>query len=76
MKGRKTLGCYKKMEIFDCVADSPEAYVEKAIRLGNDAPYRTDLRARIQTASTVLYEDGSIIDEFDRFFRTALEQAP
>ena len=35
-RGRYTLGCYKKMEILDCVATSPDHYVDIAVALGTD----------------------------------------
>jgi protein O-GlcNAc transferase len=35
-RGRYTLGCYQKMDVMDCVAQSPQHYIELALRLAND----------------------------------------
>jgi predicted O-linked N-acetylglucosamine transferase (SPINDLY family) len=39
-RGRHTLGMYRKMEFVELVADSEEAYVNLALKLGTDRPFR------------------------------------
>jgi predicted O-linked N-acetylglucosamine transferase (SPINDLY family) len=71
-RGRHTLGMYKKMGIVDCIAGSPEDYVKIAVRIGTDPPYQRALRDRILAASSALYEDNRVIQEFERFFTEAV----
>jgi tetratricopeptide (TPR) repeat protein len=40
LRGRFTYGFYQRMGILDCIADSPETYVEIAVRIATDAHTR------------------------------------
>ncbi|HYV89177.1 MAG TPA: hypothetical protein VFA91_11420, partial [Candidatus Polarisedimenticolia bacterium] len=59
----------------DTVADSAKRYVELAVRLANDRPWRESLHSRIEAASSVLFEDIAAPAELARFFRAAAEAA-
>jgi predicted O-linked N-acetylglucosamine transferase (SPINDLY family) len=74
MRGRVTYACYKKMDLTDCVASTPEAYVDTAVRLGTDRDYRTAVSEAIRSRNHVLYEDISAVTELEQFFLQALEQ--
>jgi predicted O-linked N-acetylglucosamine transferase (SPINDLY family) len=75
LRGRLTLGRYQRLGLMDCVVTNPEAYVDLAVTLGKDEPYRAALRAKILAASEVLYEDTGCLSELSYFFRAAIEQA-
>jgi protein O-GlcNAc transferase len=75
MRGRLTLGFYRRMGMLDAVADSAKRYVEIAVRLANDRPWRDALRARIDAAAPVLFEDGRAPVELARFFKAAVAAA-
>jgi predicted O-linked N-acetylglucosamine transferase (SPINDLY family) len=75
MRGRMTLGCYRKIGVMDCVAESAEEYVEIAVRLGTDRGYREEIKARILAANDALYEDMAAVREMEQFFRWAIEKA-
>lgn len=68
-RGRHTAGMYRKMGIEECVARSPEEYIEIAVRLANDTGFRRRISSQILAANTVLYEDKQVVREFERFFR-------
>ena len=74
MRGRVTAGCYQKMNLSDCIADSAESYIALALRLGQDAAERQRIRERILASSAVLYEDTTVIQELEQFFRNALDK--
>jgi predicted O-linked N-acetylglucosamine transferase (SPINDLY family) len=59
----------------DCVAGSPEEYVNIAVRLGTDRLYRAEMKARILAANEALYEDMAAVREMEQFFRGAIEKA-
>lgn len=55
--GRLALAAYLKMGLMDCVADSAEAYIQKALQLGTDASLNQGLREKIRAAAPVLWGD-------------------
>ena len=75
MRGRVTYACYKKMNLNDCVASTPDAYVEIAVRLGTDRDYRTAVSEAILSRNQVLYKDMRAVKELEQFFLRALQQA-
>jgi protein O-GlcNAc transferase len=66
MRGRMAYGLYQKMQIQDCIADSPEEYVDIAVRLGTDPDYRESIKAKILAANHLLYEEMGAVEEFGR----------
>jgi hypothetical protein len=73
-RGRHTQAMYRKMGILDCIATTPEDYVDIAVRLGTNRGYASALRARILERNSVLYEDPRVVDEFQRFFVESLSE--
>lgn len=69
-RGRHTQAMYRRMGISDGIADSHEDYVEKALALGTDPEWRSTVSGRILARNDVLYEDATVIAEFERCFRT------
>ena len=72
--GRYTLACYRKMGLPDLIADSPEHYVELAVRVATDEDFRHDVRARIAERSDVLFDDREAVAEHVRFLREAVRR--
>lgn len=75
MRGRMTLACYEKMGIMDCVANTPEEYIEKTIRIGKDKAYRNSLQERILNASPAIYQTMAAVQEWENFLVKAAEEA-
>lgn len=69
LRGRITLGLYRKMGLGDCVAEDPEQYVKIAVRLGSDPDYRRQVQARIRDANAALFEDRDSVRQLEAFFR-------
>lgn len=74
-RGRYTLGCYRKIEVLDCVASSAEEYVELAVRLGSDCDYRHSVKERILAACHLLFEDLDAVRQHEAFFEQAIDVA-
>jgi len=70
-RGRHTYGMYRKMGIETCVAKDAEDYTAIAVRLATDPAFRQSVREQILTRNPVLYEDLSVVREFERFFLAA-----
>lgn len=71
VRGRPTYGCYRKMQMLDCVAGNPEEYVELAVRIGTDPALRAALRQRILETCGTLYSDPAAVAELAGFLRQA-----
>ncbi len=67
-RGRYTLGCYRKLQLNDCVASSAEDYVRLAVRLATEPDYRAYITQRINAASPQLFEDAAAVSEHERLF--------
>jgi predicted O-linked N-acetylglucosamine transferase (SPINDLY family) len=74
-RGRFCAGAYRRIGIEECVADSPDAYVGKAVDIASDPDYRHDLRERILAAAPMLYEDINPARELEDFFEQAITDA-
>lgn len=57
LRGRGTLAHYRHMELTDCIADSPRAYVDIAVGLGTDPVLRAKTAGDIRERSGVLFDD-------------------
>lgn len=58
LRGRGTLAHYRHMELSDCIADSPEDYVEIAVWLGTDPSARARISTEIRDRCDVLFDDA------------------
>ncbi len=74
-RGRYTLGCYKKMGVFDCVASDLRQYVDIALALGTDSKFRAHVEEKIRQASPVLFEDVQAVSEHERIFTALIAEA-
>jgi len=70
LKGRITYAWYRKMGITDCIANSPEEYVDIAVRLATDRQAREDVRQRILGSSELLFDDLTAVRELEDFFES------
>ena len=62
-----TYGMYQQMGVLDCVADTPERYVELAVELGGDPARREAIRQRILERAATLYGNLDAVTEFADF---------
>lgn len=67
-RGRHTQAMYRRMGLDDLVAHDAQEYVGEAVRLANDADYRSAARSRILANNSALFEDAEVVREFERFF--------
>ncbi len=68
MRGRHTASFYKRLGIADCVAHTSEEYIDIAVRFGTDPDYRSQIGSRILAASDAIWEDITVVREFERCF--------
>ncbi|MBL8689876.1 MAG: hypothetical protein JNL04_12285 [Rhodospirillaceae bacterium] len=65
LRGRLTYGFYRRMGLDDLVAASLDDYVAKAVRLGTDASYRTEAKARIAERAPRLWGTVESVRAFE-----------
>lgn len=75
LRNRITYAQYRAMGVMDCVARTPEEYVEIALRLGTDRAHRDRVRAKILEAKGVLYENPAGLRELEQFLVRAVGDA-
>lgn len=68
-RGRHTQAMYQKMGLTECIVDNAQAYIDQAVRLANDAGYRTAMKGEILKRNSALFEDIRVVREFERFFQ-------
>jgi len=73
--GRSTYACYRRMGVDHCVAETPEQYVEIAVRLGTDAAHRAEVVELIRATNATLFKDCAVADELHRVFGTLIERS-
>lgn len=69
MRGRLTYGMYRKMNVLDCVADTPAAYIDRAVALATDPAHRGQVRSKILSAARALFEDIEAVQELEAFLK-------
>jgi predicted O-linked N-acetylglucosamine transferase (SPINDLY family) len=67
LRGRGVFAHYRHMGLTDCVADSPEQYVEIAVRLGTDPDFHGRIAALIRERCHVLFDDEEVGRDLVRF---------
>lgn len=74
MKGRLTVGLYRRMGMTDCIAETSEAYIDLAVHLGTVPVARAAMREKILSQCGVLYEDIAPVRELEQFFLQAIRE--
>jgi len=74
-RGRHTYGMYRHMNMLDCIASDPAQYIDLCVKLATDAGFRSAIKEKILARNHVLYEDMTVVREFERFFVQACESA-
>lgn len=74
MRGRIALGCYKQMEIADCIATSPEEYIRLAVNVGSNPELREQIHQTILQQQHLLFDNQRVIQELEAFFSITVQQ--
>lgn len=71
MRGRAGLMFCKLLDTMECVADSVEDYVKKAITIANNGALRQSIKEKILMNNAVIFENhGAAAKDFANFFRS------
>ena len=67
LRGRFTLGCYLEMGLNECVARTPQHYVDLAVHLAQERDYREHVSRKIVATRDVLFENVGAVRALDDF---------
>ena len=73
MRGRVTFAQYQAMGIKELVADDAQSYVDLALRLARDLPFREEMKKRITANSHHLFERHEAVRDMENFFIAAVK---
>ena len=76
MRGRVTQGLFRTIGVTDCIAESPNDYVNIAFRLANDRDWRHHVACSIQQSGHQVFEQQAALRDMERFFITVSSQQP
>lgn len=68
MRGRHSYGILTMLGVTETIAFSPQEYIEIAVRLGNDKPYREEMREKIKANHHNLYNDLECVRALEKFY--------
>ena len=68
--GRAAFAYLQEIKVTDCVAESAEDYVDKAVRLATDRSWRDDVAAKIRSRNHLLFERQDVVRELERFLES------
>ena len=74
LRGRLTYAMYQQMGINDCVANSADAYINTALRLGTDRSYRDEVSRRILGAGDAIFENPAGVRDLEEFLMGAVSE--
>jgi predicted O-linked N-acetylglucosamine transferase (SPINDLY family) len=69
-RSRYTAAAYRQTGVFNCISDSPQDYVEKALNLANDEKNRMETSAQLRQSTGRIFEDREAIDELEAFLES------
>jgi protein O-GlcNAc transferase len=74
VRGRLSYGMLKVMDVTDTIAQTEAEYIEIAVRLGLDLPWRQSIVEKIQSQQDVLFEDQTCVRAFEEFLKSKVKR--
>jgi predicted O-linked N-acetylglucosamine transferase (SPINDLY family) len=74
MRARFTAAWCRLLEVDECIVDTPEEYVEVALRLTHDRSFHADVSERIARNCNRLFDDMLAVNQFEDFFEAIVSR--
>jgi len=74
MMGRCTLGMYERLGVTDLIAKDKDDYVNLAVKLGEDAAMRADIKQRILDKKHVLFNQKDAVKSWGAFLEQTVRK--
>jgi len=68
LAGRYSASFLRRVGLPELIVDSPKAYVQLALKLGNDTEYRQQLKQRVLLNSARLFDDQDTVLSWEKLF--------
>jgi predicted O-linked N-acetylglucosamine transferase (SPINDLY family) len=65
LRGRQTYALYKRLGVMDCIVNTPQEYIDKAVRLATDVSYREEIQRKICANNHLIFEDMGMVKELE-----------
>ncbi|MCU0897817.1 MAG: hypothetical protein MUC55_09980 [Burkholderiales bacterium] len=75
LRSRMTAGMYEQAGVTECIARSPEHYVDLAFEFASDPARRDAYRARLVAAHPKLFETRDAVTDFEDWIERAVREA-
>ena len=72
LSAKVTAAYYQEIGVTDCIAESAEDYVAKAVRLGTDRAWRATMSRRLLAQNQLLFKRREVLDELAHLFESSL----
>jgi protein O-GlcNAc transferase len=69
MRGRHSYGILQLLGVTETIAHSEQEYIEIAVQLGNDRPWREQIRQKIQQHKPKLYDTQTCVRGLENFYQ-------
>ena len=70
LNGRFTFGMYKKMGFNDMIADTPQNYINIALKTATDKKFKETIKDKINNSKHLLFQEKEAILEWSTFLET------
>jgi protein O-GlcNAc transferase len=74
-RGRGTAAVYRRIGVFDCIADSPEDYVRRAVMIAKDRSLRDSIGTTLRERVGMLFSNTAGAQEMEAFFLDSVPAA-
>ena len=74
-RGRGTAAVYRRIGVFDCIAQSPEDYVRRAVMIAKDRSLRDSIGATLRDRVGMLFSNRAAHQEMEAFFLDSVPAA-
>ncbi len=76
INGRFTFGLYRKMGFIDLVADSPNKYVDIAVKCATDKQFRKSMVKKIKTNKKLIFQEQESVEEWRQLLEKLANNQP
>jgi exopolysaccharide biosynthesis predicted pyruvyltransferase EpsI/predicted O-linked N-acetylglucosamine transferase (SPINDLY family) len=77
MRSRHTLAILRMMGVTETIANTPDEYIEIAIRLARDADWRAAIKSKMEANKNLIYRDRACVTALEQFLeKVAHEISP
>ena len=74
-RSRFAYASYRQIGLDECITNSPDEYIERAVEIATNSALRKDLSTKIKEQSKSLFEDPIAVKEFSEFVDSVIDES-